>query len=101
MIIRKGDYTFCGEDVRPHRWALKIGGDVLPSRWWQTAVPADKVVELKRLSYKEFEARILDKPKLELVLGAPSIYYVSDNGAHATMWPRPDKDYELIQLPDG
>ena len=100
MIIKKGDYAFCGEDLKPHRWALKIGGDVMPSRWFKTAKPADKEVVLERLSYLDFMTRQDATPDLWKKLGRPKCYFVADNGSFATMWPRPDKDYELVQLPD-
>ena len=81
MIIKKGDYTFCGEDTRPHRWALKI---------------KDTLVQLDRLSYAEFVARTPDvdthKP------GQPTMYYVAGDGGFATIYPPADKDYELVQL---
>ena len=98
MIIKKGDYAFTADDVRPHRWGLKIGGDVLPSRWFKVAKPADKVVELERVPFSEHMKRIAAKPKLEQVLGTPVHYFVADNGSFAGIWPRPDKDYELVRL---
>ena len=82
MIIKKGDYTFCGEDTRPHRWALKINKDTL--------------VQLDRLSFAAFVACTPDIDKHKP--GQPTMYYVADDGGFATLYPPADKDYELVQL---
>jgi hypothetical protein len=110
MIIKKGDYAFTGEDVRPHRWALKIKKSpaaAAVNKWFWSPKgkdPDDEYTfeELERLAYTDYVALVMDKPKLEQVLGTPAHYYVADNGSFACMWPRPDKDYELelVQLPD-
>lgn len=81
MIIKKGDYTFCGEDTRPHRWALKI---------------KDTLVQLDRLTFDAFVARTPDVDKHEP--GQPTMYYVADDGGFATLYPPADQDYELVQL---
>ena len=81
MIIKKGDYTFCGEDTRPHRWALKI---------------KDTLVQLNRLTFDEFIARTPDVYEHEL--GQPTMYFVADDGGFATLYPPADQDYELVQL---
>lgn len=81
MILKKGDYTFCGEDTRPHRWALNIDGTL---------------VQLDRLSYAEFVARTPDIDKHKS--GQPTMYYVADDGGFATLYPPAGKDYELVQL---
>jgi hypothetical protein len=83
MIIKKGDYTFCGEDTRPHRWALKI---------------KDTLVQLRRLTYAEFADSTPDVDKHEP--GQPTMYYVADDGGFATLYPPADQDYELVQLSD-
>jgi len=87
MIIKKGDYTFCGEDTRPHRWAIKVGKD-------------NTIVQLNRMSYADLVARSCEKLDIENTLGTPLFYYVADDGGFATVWPRADKDYELVQLSD-
>jgi len=83
MIMHKGDYTFCGDDKLPHRWALKI---------------KDTLVQLDRKSYDDFVAEGLDKTGVEVPDGQPSSYYVSNDGVQATFWPRADKDDEIVQL---
>ena len=83
MKIKKGDYTFCGEDTRPHRWALKIN---------------DTLVQLYRKTFEEFCASTPDVDKHEP--GQPTMYYVSADGGFATLYPPADKDYELVQLTD-
>ena len=83
MIIKKGDYTFCGEDTRPHRWALKI---------------KDTLVQLSRKTFEEF---CDDTPDIDKhTPGQPTMYYVADDGGFATLYPPADKDYEIIQLSD-
>jgi hypothetical protein len=85
MIIKKGDYTFCGDDTRPHRWALKI---------------KDTLVQLRRLNYEEFCSVVRYEPKVWAVPGQPDRYYVADDGLFATFYPPADQDYELVQLSD-
>ncbi len=83
MIIKKGDYTFCGEDTRPHRWALKIN---------------NTLVQLRRLTWEEW---VKTKPYFSEEVptpGQPERYYVADDGLFATFYPPADKDYELVQL---
>ena len=85
MKIKKGDYTFCGDDMRPHRWALKI---------------KDTLVQLKRMTFEEFCSAVVYEPKASPVVGQPNRYYVSGDGLFATFYPPADKDYELVQLSD-
>jgi hypothetical protein len=85
MIIKKGDYTFCGEDTRPHRWALKI---------------KDTLVQLRRLTYAEFDAQEPYDVSAVPVVGQPRFFYVADDGLFATFYPPADRDYELVQLSD-
>jgi hypothetical protein len=80
--IKKGDYTFCGDDTRPHRWALKI---------------KDTLVQLNRLTYLEWVQRQAPGPEMK---GQPATYYVADDGLFATFYPPADQDYELVQLTD-
>jgi hypothetical protein len=86
MIIHAGDYTFCGEDTRPHQWALK-------TEYTQFT--------LRRLTYEQFCDEVRYDPKAKPVGGRPSMYYVSHDGGHATFYPPADKDYELVQIPDA
>ncbi len=81
MIIKRGDYTFSGEDTRPHIWALKING---------------ALVRLTRLAFPEFMEKTPDV--YHHALGQPSMYYVADDGGTATFYPPADKEYELVQL---
>jgi hypothetical protein len=81
MKIKRGDYTFSGEDTRPHRWALKING---------------MLVQLERLAFPEFLEKTPDICKHSF--GQPTMYYVADDGGTATFYPPADKEYELVQL---
>ena len=83
MIIKKGDYTFCGEDTRPHRWALKI---------------KDTLVQLDRLTWAQWVETAPYKSAEVPTPGQPTMYYVADDGLFATMYPPADQDYELVQL---
>lgn len=83
MKISRGDYTFCGDDTRPHRWALKIKGTL---------------VQLDRLTFAAFCEKTPDVYAHEL--GQPTMYYVADDGLFATLYPPADKEYELVQLSD-
>ncbi len=84
MKIKRGDYTFCGDDTRPHRWAVKVG-------------KGNTLVQLTRMTYCEFQASI---PEGLEVFGVPDKYYVANDGLFATFYPRADKEYELVQLSD-
>ena len=85
MKIKRGDYTFCGDDTRPHRWALKI---------------KDTLVQLRRMTYVEFCDHIPYIATEFTIFGVPAFYYVADDGLFATFYPPADKEYELVQLSD-
>ena len=110
IYLNKGDYTFCGEDTRPHEWGVmewvdpdsKGAGDKKEKIGWPyMALPAFSrpgpiLRKLTRMTYEAFmvHTRTLDTH----ALGVPSLYYVTNDGACASVYPRADKDYVVVQL---
>jgi hypothetical protein len=110
IYLNKGDYTFCGEDTRPHEWGVmewvdpdaeskdskkeKIGWPYM--KLPDLLKPKPSLHKLTRMTYEDFMVHTKDLDTH--ALGVPSLYYVTYDGVCASVYPRADKDYVVVQL---